>query len=225
MFRSVWLFTIITLVVSVTESTVAVNTIPITQRIENVEVRQDDGRRYRLPNDTVPETYDITLTTRIDNANFIFSGSVQIGILAKESTQRITLHHRQLTITHIELRTNTSPSQQVTIGAWNYVPELEFLEIPITTNLTAGVRYFLSIDYTGTLREDNYGFYRSSYRNDSGVRIWQAATQFESTDARHGFPCYDEPQLKATFTTTIIHGSSYTALSNMPVSTGYPIRK
>lgn len=218
----VWLFAIV--FIALTDK-VCTAEHPITQHAGKVELRQDDGRRYRLPNDTVPESYDITLTTRIDYADFIFNGNVRIGIYVNESTQLITLHHRQLTITDVQLWTTTSPAQQVALGAYTYDPVLEFLQIPVSVSLTAGVRYSLSIDYTGTLREDNYGFYRSSYRNDDGRQIWLATTQFESTDARHAFPCYDEPQLKAVFTTTIIHGSSYTALSNMPVSAGYPMSK
>ncbi|XP_037030608.1 aminopeptidase N-like [Bradysia coprophila] len=218
----VWLFTAIVFI-ALTDKICAAVHHPITQRDVKVEPRQDEGRRYRLPNDTVPETYDITLTTRIDNADFVFNGSVRIGIYVNESTQLITLHHRQLTVINVQLWTTASPAQEVVLGAYSYDPVLEFLQIPVTVNLTAGARYTLSIDYIGTLRVDNYGFYRSSYRNDNGDQIWLATTQFESTDARHAFPCYDEPQLKAVFTTTIVHGSSYTALSNMPVTTGYPI--
>ncbi len=185
---TVWLLFGIVLI-ALTDKLSAENSHPITQRIENVEVRQDDGRRYRLPNDTIPETYDITLTTRVDNGIFSFTGNVRIGILANESTQVITLHHRQLTITNVQLFTTTTPAQAVTIGAFDYDPLTEFLLIPVAVNLTAGTRYTLSIDYAGILREDDAGFYRSSYRNDSGVQIWLATTQFESTDARHGFPC------------------------------------
>jgi aminopeptidase N len=224
MSRSVPVLLVSIVLLTLINRLIADSTFPITRRVENVEIRQDDGRRYRLPNNTVPEAYDITLTTRVDNADFIFNGNVRISILATEATSLITLHHRQLTIVDVRLWTITS--QEVSVGAFSYNPDLEFLEIPVNVGgLTAGTRYILEINYIGTLREDNNGFYRSSYRNDNGDQIWQAATQFESTNARHGFPCYDEPQLKANFTVTIIHGSAYTALSNMPVSDGYPIVK
>ena len=43
-----------------------------------------------------------------------------------------------------------------------------------------------------------------------------AATHFEATDARMCFPCWDEPDLKATFGVTVVAAGGLTALSNAP---------
>lgn len=43
-----------------------------------------------------------------------------------------------------------------------------------------------------------------------------ATSKFEPVDARKAFPCFDEPNLKATFTITLVHQPDFTALSNTP---------
>ena len=44
-----------------------------------------------------------------------------------------------------------------------------------------------------------------------------ATTKFEPVNARRAYPCMDEPNIKANYTTTLIHRPDYTPLSNMPV--------
>ena len=64
------------------------------------------------------------------------------------------------------------------------------------------------------LNDQLHGFYRSTYTDDAGDTHTIATTQFESTDARRAFPCFDEPALKATFATTLLVDEGLLAVSN-----------
>lgn len=181
----------------------------------------EESSSFRLPNTTRPIAYDVSIKTRIHAADFSFYGTVKIEIIADESTSSITIHQLYLNIERIILL--QSNGSNLPIGQYSYDSLRQFLTITTLEPLTNGSRYDLQIDYNGTLRTDDSGFYRSSYVNDNGERIWLATTQFQLADARHAFPCYDEPGLKAFFTIRITHDESYSAISNMPVS--YVVRK
>jgi aminopeptidase 2 len=80
----------------------------------------------------------------------------------------------------------------------------------------AGSKGRLNIVFNGVVNDKMAGFYRSSYQHE-GKQKYMASTQFEATDARRAFPCWDEPAAKASFTISIKVPESVTALSNMDV--------
>lgn len=131
-----------------------------------------DEVNYRLPNNTKPETYDISITTDIAIGIFDFSGSVKIGVRALDKTDSITLHQRKLKIDQISLETEFG--KIVRILPASYDPVTEFLTIFTTDEpLLPANLYFLTIQYKGTLRDDMGGFYRSSYTNSDGKKVYE----------------------------------------------------
>jgi aminopeptidase N len=177
----------------------------------------DDGREYRLPNNTKPIRYDVSLTTNVHRGDPDFTGNVRIRIQALEESNEITLHYRQITIETVQVFANADTGTDLIPSTFDYSEDVEFLKISLGSRLmNLNQQYLVVIDYHGTLRDDNQGFYRSSYKNTKGETVWLATTQFEQTDARHAFPCYDEPQLRAVFGIEIKHDDSFNAISNMP---------
>lgn len=174
---------------------------------------------YRLPNNTRPETYDISIRTAIHENNATFTGTVRIGIVATESTNFIRLHHNVELIESV--RVLSTAEVPIATGDLSYNAQYHFLTIPIVgILLPQGSRYFVEIDYVGFMNTYS-GFYRSVYI-ENGTSMWFASTQFEATYARRAFPCYDELGLKSNFTIRITHSSTYSALSNMPIVSETP---
>lgn len=74
--------------------------------------------------------------------------------------------------------------------------------------------------FGGKLNNQMRGLYYSDYVNLRGEKRHLACTQFEATDARRAFPCWDEPAFKATFQLTatipLPDGGNFVAVSNTP---------
>lgn len=62
-------------------------------------------------------------------------------------------------------------------------------------------------------------FYECKAFQESNKYIVIGATQFEATDARRAFPCFDEPDRKSTFSLTLTIPNSQIAISNTPIKT------
>lgn len=127
---------------------------------------------YRLPNNTKPEAYIITITTDIANGKFEFDGTVKIAVRVLETTRNITLHQRQLKILSAELVTDYDRRYKILLP--HYDPDTEFLTIATTDEVIhPGNLVYLTIKYKGILREDAAGFYRSSYTNSEGKKVYE----------------------------------------------------
>ncbi|CAF2088041.1 unnamed protein product [Rotaria magnacalcarata] len=77
-------------------------------------------------------------------------------------------------------------------------------------------RYILKQKFVVSLIYGNTGFYQSLYNDGNGTIRKLLASKFQPTDARKAFPCFDEPQLKATFKISIVHPLDTIAIANFP---------
>lgn len=187
-----------------------------------------DGR-FRLPNDTLPVRYDLKITTHIHLQNFDFQGELSVEIEALRSVRDVYLNSMGISITKASLWDSPRGSraiQDITSSRIKYDTYYEMVIFELTNYLSTGRKYILDISYSGKVRnDDSGGFYWRDYY-ESGSRRFIAGTQFQATEARYAFPCYDEPQIRARFGITVVHGQNLNALSNMPVksrtvSSGY----
>ncbi|NOS61459.1 MAG: M1 family metallopeptidase, partial [Nitrosarchaeum sp.] len=143
--------------------------------------------------------------------NFIFNGKETITVNCKEHVNSITLHCAELKIKSCHVRCNEISEKAITkIDA-----KKEELTIIIKNKIKGNA--FVEIEFTGELNNCLLGFYRSQYKQN-GKTKYLATSQFEAADARRAFPCWDEPEAKATFDISIIAENKFTAISNMPVT-------
>lgn len=93
----------------------------------------------------------------------------------------------------------------------------EVAKLSLAEELPGSGTAVLELKFSGVVNHEMAGFYRSAYKNVDGKDDWMFSTQFESCDARRAFPCFDEPNLKATYDFAITVPENLTALSNQPV--------
>ena len=125
---------------------------------------------YRLPNTTVPTHYTLRLDTDIHREIFDYTGNVQIRINVLEATDQIVLHSSRSEITHVQLRNGVGLN--VPVKNFEFDEDKEFLVVNVGTTLQPNTgTYTLEIDFTNSIaRNDQAGFYRSSYDDENGVR-------------------------------------------------------
>jgi puromycin-sensitive aminopeptidase len=165
---------------------------------------------YRLARNVIPSAYRIFITPDLDTA--AFAGRVEIDVDIRESTTSLTLHSLDLDLGVAELRAGDATTRS---NVPEYDETYETAAFLFDGELPVGPA-ILEIAYTGHLNDLLVGFYRSTFTDEAGVVHTIATTQFEHSDARRAFPCWDEPSLKATFQVNLVVPSQLAAYSNSP---------
>src|SRR5215813_2074060 len=145
----------------------------------------------RLPTGVSPDHYDLAFV--VDLAHERFDGTETILVNVAAPTTRIVLNALEIEFREVTIRSGAA-AQKATV-ATDTASQTATFTVP--TPIAAG-KAEIHVRYSGILNSQLRGFYISKTK----ARKY-AVTQFEATDARRAFPCWDEPAYKATFSLTV----------------------
>jgi len=158
---------------------------------------------HRLPRAAIPRHYDVELTP--DLAAATFTGRVTIAVELVEPVEELVLNAIELEVTDVTVDGSDA--------GYRLEPETERLFVVPPGGLQPGA-VTLVISFAGILNDKLRGFYRSTFTDDAGAEHVIATTQMQATDCRRAFPCWDEPDFKASFGITLVIDGDLLAVSN-----------
>ena len=163
----------------------------------------------RLPATVIPRRY--ALEIQVDPTKTRFSGRTTIVVELAEPSSLLVLHARDLEIVHVVAhvggREIPVPPE---LRALRQGPSGDELLLRFPAPLPQG-SLTLEIDYEAPFASDLSGLFRVHERG-----LDYSFTQFEPTDARRAFPCFDEPSFKTPFDVVLVTPPAMIAVANAP---------
>ncbi|CAM9121076.1 unnamed protein product [Discosporangium mesarthrocarpum] len=166
----------------------------------------------RLSREVCPVKYYLKYDN-LDLINCRFSGSVMIDCKVIVPTRWVKLHADDL---NISCASAVAGASQVDARSIEYDLESQTVTFHFPQELPVGDAQ-LQLEFQGEISDKLAGLYRSKYTAADGSTRIMAVTQFEATDARRAFPCWDEPAIKARFEVEVIAPLDRVVISNTSV--------
>src|SRR5213592_3709252 len=165
----------------------------------------------KLPKQVRPTEYAIWV--KPDLKKLAFAGRETVKLNVAEPTRELILNALDLTITGAAIDGKTVPKTAIKFDAKN-----ELLTIATPEELTPG-EHTLALKFTGKINQFGRGLFYAKYQEEgTGAKKMFLGTQFEATDARRLFPCWDEPVFRARFQLSAVVPQDWMAVSNMPIA-------
>ncbi len=164
----------------------------------------------KLPKEVVPTEYAIRIVPNLDNFTFAGSESVKLNV-------RSPVHQLVLNGLELKIEAASVDGKELPLSAIKTDNEKELLTLTLPSELAVG-DHALTLRFTGKINQQGQGLFYVRYQEQgSGARKVMLGTQFEATDARRFFPCWDEPAFRARFQLTVVVPENWLAVSNMPI--------
>src|SRR6266446_6609992 len=164
----------------------------------------------KLPKQVVPLEYSVRIVP--DLAKLTFAGSEGIKVKATPSIRELVLNSAEL-----EIAKASVDGIHLSPDAIKLDPNNELLTIALPNELPAG-EHTIALEFSGKITPKGRGLYYMPYQEQgTGAKKVALGTQFEPSDARRFFPCWDEPSFRARFQLTAVVPGDWLAVSNMPI--------
>jgi alanyl aminopeptidase len=164
----------------------------------------------RLPPLVTPRAYELAFD--VDPRQPRFTGKEQLDVDVPAPTAYVVLNAHGLHVTRAAVQTSPTETLEAKIttriAAGGKTPEELVLALPRALG-RGEARIFLEWD--APFDDELSGLYRVKAGDQ-----WYAYTQFEATDARRAFPCFDEPDYKVPYTVTVSAPRGMLAVANGP---------
>ena len=162
----------------------------------------DTPPQLRLPDNVVPVSYRAALT--LDPPQTSFAGDIRIKINIKVATQTIWLNASAIDVISAKLiRGGTNITAEAQKSGHDFLG-FHFAKPLQPGAAELGIAYRAQVQMHGSA-----GVF--SMQQDGNQFLF---TQFESTDARDAFPCFDEPSYKVPWQLTLTIPANDDAVSN-----------
>jgi len=167
----------------------------------------------KLPKEVVPTDYSIRIVPNIDALKF--SGTETVKLDVRNPVHRLVLNALEMEISEASLDGKVLPKSAIQIDSEN-----ELLILALPSEVAAG-NHRLALSFSGKINQQGQGLFYMRYREQgspaAAEKKFMLGTQFEATDARRFFPCWDEPAFRARFQLTTVVPENWVAVSNMPI--------
>jgi len=164
----------------------------------------------KLPKEVVPIKYSVRFVPNIDNFTFTGSETVELGV--HNPVHQLVLNALKLKVIEASIDGKALPQSAMKIDEKN-----ELLTLALPSQLATG-SHTLALTFSGKINQQGQGLFYMRYQEQgTGAKKIALGTQFEATDARRLFPCWDEPSFRARFQLTAVVPENWLAVSNMPI--------
>jgi aminopeptidase N len=164
----------------------------------------------KLPKEVVPIEYSVRFVPNVDK--FTFTGSEAVKASVHRPVHQLVLNALGLKITDASVDGKPLPQSAIKTDEKN-----ELLTLALPSQVAAG-DHTLALSFSGKINQQGQGLFYMRYQEQgTGAKKIALGTQFEATDARRLFPCWDEPSFRARFQLTAVVPENWLAVSNMPI--------